>query len=476
MVQGRVPTGIEGLDPLIEGGLPRGSLILVAGNPGTGKTCLSAEFLYQGAIKFSENGLFVSFAEGRETFVENMLKFGLDFKKLAKKGKFEVLDLVTTKEKGIETVMELVMSEVASLGAERLVIDSFSAMTHAFERKIDARIFVHLLSKMVRQTGCITLLIIEIPTGSNQIGLGIEEFLSDGILILKKTRIEGRLAREFEIAKMRGTKLEETVFLFSLNNGFHVFPPFEQKPVEKPKRFKPISNSATHFSTGSPDLDKLLEGGYPRGGVVLMEIGENVSTPKYHLLLFPTPINFVSQKRGAMIIPSIGIDADYALKMGRSFGFNDGEMHTFLRVAEGRTQTRDRNRPYVLTMESRTIKEDYSRWVEAQNELMEETHHPVLEIVGLDAMKAMFGEEAVDLVVAQAAAQTRRNGNLTIAIGKPESGPLTQKIANVSDIHLKLISEHGALLLFGLKPRTGLYILETDVSNGYPLPKVTPVV
>jgi len=476
MGQGRVPTGIEGLDPLIEGGLPRGSLVLVAGNPGTGKTCFSAEFLYRGATKFSENGLFVSFAEGRETFIENMLKFGLDFKKPVKEGKFEVLDLVTIKEKGMETVMEIIMSEVASLRAQRLVIDSFSAMTHAFERKIDARIFIHILSKMVRQTGCTTLLIIEVPTGSNLIGLGIEEFLSDGIFILKRTRIEDRLARELEIAKLRGTKLKETIFLFSLNDGFHVFPPFEQKPIKKPKRVKPISDSATHFSTGSPDLDRLLGGGYPKGGVVLIDIGENISTPKYHLLLVPTPVNFMSQKRGVMIVPTIGIDSDYALKIGHSYGFKNGEMHPFLRVAEGRTQTRDRNIPCVLTMESRTIKEDYSRWLEAQKELVEETHQPVLEIVGIDMIEAMFGEETVGSVMAQAATQTRRNGNLTIALGKPGSGPLSQKIANVSEVHLKLVREHGALLLFGLKPRTGLHVLETDVSRGYPLPKITPIV
>lgn len=476
MVQGRVPTGIAGLDPLIEGGLPRGSLVLVAGNPGTGKTCFSAEFLYQGATKFSENGLFVSFAEGRETFIENTLKFGLDFRKPAKEGKFEVLDLVTFKEKGMETIMEMVMSEVASLRAQRLVIDSFSAVTNAFEKKIDARIFIHILSKMVRQTGCTTLLIIEVPTGSDRIGLGIEEFLSDGIFILKRTRIEGRLARELEIAKLRGTKLKETVFLFSLNDGFHVFPPFEQKPIEKPKRFKPISDSATHFSTGSPDLDKLLGGGYPRGGVVLIEVGENVSTPKYHLLLVPTPINFMSQKRGVMIVPSIGLDSDYALKTGHSFGFKDGEMHPFLRVAEGRTQTRDRNRPCVVTMEARTIKEDFSRWMEAQKKLVDETHQPVLEIIGLDAMKAVFGGEDLDSVMAQATTHTRHNGNVTIALGKPGTGPLTQGAANICDVHLKLVREHGALLLFGLKPRTGLYVMEMDVSEGYPLPKVTPIV
>lgn len=473
MVQDRVSTGIEGLDPLIEGGLPRGSLTLVAGNPGTGKTCFSAEFLYQGATKSSEKGLFVSFAEGRKTFIANMLKVGLDFRKAEKKGKFKVFDLVSIKERGMETVMEMIMNEIVSLRIQRLVIDSFSSMIHAFERKIDARIFVHILSKMVHQIGCTTLLTIEIPTGSNQIGLGVEEFLADGIFILKKTRIEDRMARELEIAKLRGTKMKDNTFFFSLNNGFRVFPPFEQKPIEKSERFKPTSDSATHFSTGIPDLDKLLDGGYPKGRNVLIEIGDNISTEKYHLLLLPTPINFISQKRGVMIVPSIGMCSDDALNIGRSYGFNDGEMHSLLRVAEQRNHNGEQNKPCVLTMEAKNIEEDYSRWIEAQNKLIEETNQPVLEIIGTDMVESVFSEEAVKSVVAQATAQTRRNGNLTIAISKPGSDPLTQKIANISDVHIKLVREHGALLMFGLKPRTGLHVLEADVSEGYPLPKIT---
>lgn len=61
----RVPTGIEGLDPSIEGGFPRGSLILLAGNPGTGKTVFGAQFLYRGASVYGEPGVYVSFAESR---------------------------------------------------------------------------------------------------------------------------------------------------------------------------------------------------------------------------------------------------------------------------------------------------------------------------------------------------------------------------------------------------------------------------
>ena len=55
----KVPTGIKGLDSVISGGFPRGSLILLAGNPGTGKTVFSSAFLYHGAVDYGENGIYV---------------------------------------------------------------------------------------------------------------------------------------------------------------------------------------------------------------------------------------------------------------------------------------------------------------------------------------------------------------------------------------------------------------------------------
>jgi len=470
----RVPTGIKGLDPIIEGGFPQGSLILVAGNPGVGKTIFGAEFLHEGATKFGQKGVYVSFAEGRENFNENMLRFGLDFEKLEESGKIRVLDLVTVKEAGMETVMEMIASEIQSLGAERLVIDSFSALTCAFDTKINVRILIHILSKMIRQAGCTALLITEIPTGNAQIGFGIEEFVADGILILKKVRIEDRLAREIEVVKLRGTKLEENTFFFSLEGGFQVFSPFKPKIVEEARIFEPIPDPETHFSTGIPNLDKVLDGGYSRGSVVLFEIGPNLSIPNYQLLIAPTAANFLSQNRGVMITPTIGVDADYILKVSRDYGFSE-EIYNILRVVEYLMLTQGQSKPYVLPVEARTPKEAYSLWKRARDELREKTGQPVLEILGMDTLESTFGEENVKSMLALAATNTRHQGNLTIVLIKPGMEDIARRIANISEVHLRLMREHGTLLLFGQKPRTGLYVMEMDASRGHPLPKLTPV-
>jgi circadian clock protein KaiC len=201
----RVPTGITGLDELIQGGFPRSTLILLAGSPGTGKTIASAHFLYHGAKNLDESGIYVSFAERRDFFFDNMKKFGLDFEKLESKGKFKFLDVMTTREKAVSLTFGTVLGDVLAIDAKRLVIDSFSAMAQSFERKIDARIILHMINKLMRQTGCTTLLLVEVPKGNKKLGLGFEEFVADGIIQFETIYEKEGIQKRAVILKMRGT-------------------------------------------------------------------------------------------------------------------------------------------------------------------------------------------------------------------------------------------------------------------------------
>jgi len=161
-----VPSGMEGLDELVGGGLPRGGLIVLAGNPGTGKTISSAQFLYRGCVDYGERGVYASFAEDRETFYHNMKALGFDFERLEKEGRFCFLDLVTVRGEAVSTAVELIVGKVAELGAKRLVVDSFSAMAQAFKDPHDARIVLHdIMYRIARSMGCTTILIVEVPPG-----------------------------------------------------------------------------------------------------------------------------------------------------------------------------------------------------------------------------------------------------------------------------------------------------------------------
>lgn len=222
----RVRTGIENLDFLLKGGFPRGSLIVLAGNPGSGKTILGGQFLYAGATKYNEPGVYVSFAEGRSILIEFMKAFGFDFGKLETQGKVRIMDLVAMKEAGLSAAMENVLGAIMSMKAKRLVIDSFSAIASAFREKADVRVMLHtILSKMVRQLDCTTILITEISWGKQSIGEGIEEFVADGVIMIDSFIENFEMKRRMIILKMRGTEHSTKYHDVSVSaNGISIVP------------------------------------------------------------------------------------------------------------------------------------------------------------------------------------------------------------------------------------------------------------
>jgi len=470
----RVSTGIEGLDEVLQGGFPKGSMILLGGNPGTGKTIFSAEFLYHGARDFFENGLYVSFSEGRDAFIANMSSLGLDFEKLEREGKFKILDLVTVKEAGLDTLMEMMTSDIDTLGVERLVIDSFTAMANAFAKPIDVRIALHLLSKIVRQSGCTTIVITEIPTGEQRIGLGIEEFVSDGIIVLEKRWVEGRLLRELVVEKMRGTRMARTRFLFTLHNGFKVFQPFKAGRVEEPRRFQPIPHTEERFSTGSEELDEII-GGLPRGSAVLIEFGTEISREASMLFSVPIMANFGTQGMAMIILPCSGFNAETIYEIAKEFQLTEEEINDLLRVVERLRPYLKRDVDYVFVPKGQDIREVYEGIARLRQELRERTGKPVLGFIGLDTAGIVLGEESLRNILDQIVTDTRIEGGLIVFVSKPGVEGIAQYVANMADIHVRVVCENGVILFYGVRPRTSLYVAEMDCSKGYPMPKFTPI-
>ena len=118
--QGRfIKTFVQGLDDVIPG-FPRGGLILVSGLPGAGKTSLAMSFIYNGALKAGEPGIYVSVYESRERFIENARSFGIDFEKLEERDLFEFISLPILKEVGVAESFNMVVERVEEMGARGL--------------------------------------------------------------------------------------------------------------------------------------------------------------------------------------------------------------------------------------------------------------------------------------------------------------------------------------------------------------------
>jgi circadian clock protein KaiC len=239
--------------------------VLLAGNPGAGKTSFSAKYLHYGVIKRNEPGIYVSFAEGREAFFANCKRMNMDFEPLEKQHKFELLDFATPAiEKGAGDILTVVLAEISKIRAKRLVIDSFSALSQSFRLPIEARAVLHtVLGKMVRLAGCTTLLVVEKPMGENRTGAGIEEFVADGVISLNLEPRKGSLSRKIQVLKMRGTKAITRQYSYEIgDNGVEVSDP-EIAMVERV--------SGERLRTGPPGLDKMLGGGLLKSSSTLVE-------------------------------------------------------------------------------------------------------------------------------------------------------------------------------------------------------------
>ena len=202
----RVPTYIPGFDELVEGGFSQESIILLVGNPGSGKSIFAAQFLYEGATRDSENGVYVSFSETRVSLLRNLMRFGWDYEKLEAEGLITILDLSTTKEMGIQSNLNKILETIKDVNADRLVIDSITALTLPLEKPADVRFLIHLLYRFLQQVGCTTIMISDLPWGSQKIGSSVEEFIADGLILMLTNFDEtGNLTRTMQILKMRTT-------------------------------------------------------------------------------------------------------------------------------------------------------------------------------------------------------------------------------------------------------------------------------
>ncbi|MEM3516560.1 MAG: ATPase domain-containing protein [Candidatus Bathyarchaeia archaeon] len=471
----RVKTGVDELDEIIEGGFPKRSLILLVGEPGTGKTVFCMQFLVKGC-ELGESCIYVSFNESKDTLIENLSRhLNVDLNKFESEGKLKILDFAAMKEGAISIILETILSEVKSLKAERLVIDSFSVMAQAFREAMDVRIVLHtVLNKIVKQMNCTTLIIEEAPIGESKIGLGIEEFVVDGIIMLKRSELKKRFFRELEVIKLRGVELKERKLVFTLKNGFKVFPIFKLKPV-KPKRFQPIPEQPDKYSTGSNDLDEILNGGITKGSIVLFEVDEKVSISEYHLVMAPIAIEFVFQGRGVIIVPSAGVDIEVLKNTSKNYGVTDEEFNSFLRVAEVGIKESERIYPNIIALKGKDWREDIYNIMEASKELNAVTNQPNLYIIGLDILSAYHGEKACEIILTRLATRIRKSKAVLIALIKGHKD-LATRVMPIADFHLRILKKHGCLLLYGVKPRTRLYGVEFDVSKGYPLPKFTAIV
>lgn len=249
MIVQRVSTGIPDLDGLIEGGFPSDSLILLVGCPGAGKSTLAAQFLYKGATNHGERGAYISFAETKRALLRNMLRFGWDFERLEKYERISILDLSTTREAGLQQNINRILETITKLEVNRIVLDSFTAISMGQREPIDTRVLFHLFYQFLKEIHCVSLVIVDKPWETESFGGGGGgiEFIADGIIFLETLYDENNmLQRRLKILKMRGTNHAKEAYEYDIDsNGFKILGTEHKAASEASKKALPLRYQTT---------------------------------------------------------------------------------------------------------------------------------------------------------------------------------------------------------------------------------------
>ncbi len=264
------PTGIQGLDEITGGGLPRGRPTLICGSAGCGKTLLSMEFLVRGATEFNEPGVFMAFEETTQDLTDNVASLGFDLKDLVARKKL-LLDFVhfepsETEEAGdydLEGLFIRLGEAIKSIRAKRVVLDTIEVLFSGLSNPVVLRAELHRLFLWLKEKGVTAIITGELGDGSLTRN-GLEEYVSDCVIVLDHRVSDQVSSRRLRVVKYRGSTHGTNEYPFLIDeDGISVL------PVTSLGLQQIASNE--RIPSGVARLDSMLGGaGYYRGSSVLV--------------------------------------------------------------------------------------------------------------------------------------------------------------------------------------------------------------
>lgn len=281
------PTGIPGFDEITGGGLPRDRATLVCGGPGCGKTLLSAAFLVNGATRYDEPGVFVTFEETEDELALNVSSLGYDLNALEARKSIVVdhvrIDRCEIEELGnydLEGLFIRLNLAIDSIGARRVVLDTIETLFGGLDDQAILRAELKRLFRWLKEKPVTAVVTGE--TGDRLLTRnGLEEYVSDCVILLDN-RVNGNIStRRLRVVKYRGSAHGTNEYPFLIDDGGITVMPITSAELEH-------EASEERVPTGISALDDMLRGGgYYRGSTVLVSgtAGTGKSSVAAHLAM-----------------------------------------------------------------------------------------------------------------------------------------------------------------------------------------------
>lgn len=452
-----------------------GNVLLIHGTPGAGKTTLGFELLRRmegpriGQHSIPPNRLYVSSrvspAKLRKHFPWINEVVDSQSGRIARANWTEAQEDVRVSE--ADNLIQKVLALKRSVQKGLIVIDSWEgAIRNANEQGIRM-----LESAILSEPDESKFGVVLVSEEKEEDPLS---HLVDGVVTLSSSELEGRRIRTLVVNKLRGFRVRAHQGLFTLENGRFTFLPdteFFDRTSANPKIPKPVPHSETSFSTGSPDLDKMLGGGVKRGSSFLIDLNASTVSPEaLRILLNIIRANFVNQGGSSINIPSATLSSESVAESLKPLVGN-ATLEERVRIAEYNQGLPPRR--WRIHLKGKLL-EDVNLFNSCWNELRAISSSTLLTS-DFDRIVQTYGEDLTLPGLAEIGANIRDSGALSIGVASQPT-KVREEFLRIADYHLKMQHFNGSLVIYGVKPFTNIHGLAFAFERGCPSLRLTEVV
>jgi KaiC/GvpD/RAD55 family RecA-like ATPase len=435
LAETRIAT-IFGLKQFMQGPI---NTVLIKGLAGTGKTTVALEILKAAG-------------QGKGAYISSRVPKGLLETHIpAMKETIEGQQFLDIRLEDATSVLDFVMRLTEPRKIKTIVFDSWDGLAKELEQRERLRAEKTLMA-LANNSGAQFIFVSEEP------GATTIDYLVDGIVEVMSVDVQDRTVREFMIHKLRGTKISQHKYIFTLLEGkFTFFGPYAVPDYSKMSKFAQRPDIDGSYSLGSRALDGLFGGMIP-GSTLAIEYDENVPYTALRAIGLPPIINFLSMGRSAILLPLPGA--------------NDEETSSILAKGAGERAVTDRlsilnvlrtsdikttNLPKIAT--PREIHEEVTN--ETTRLRKQSVDKTVLLVKSVSALENLFASDLDSLleVTSQEIITLQQSRDAHILFLAKDS-PIRSRILSISSSYAKMFVKDGTVLMFGVKPHTGIYALQ----------------
>jgi KaiC/GvpD/RAD55 family RecA-like ATPase len=441
-----------------------GSTLLVKGYAGAGKTTLALQLLAQ--LSKGSKGVYIS-SRVSERKVAQQLPWVEGIRSKEKKNEFIDIRLGTAESVLAET-LRIIGRKSRDARIKAIVLDTWDGLAKEMEEKEKLKAEKTLVA-LADSSRTRMIFVSEEP------GKTTMDYLVDGIIELVRNEEYGRIFREIEIQKLRGTLISQHKYLYTLFGGvFRHFEPYSPAACDEGKWFKPIEDHDDAFSFGTAAMDQVF-GGLGKGNTTLFEYGGDVPYSALRLVEIPAIVNALNLGHGVVVVPLPGAGVESLAAVIRDGTSEEAIRERLAIVAQG-----DPNafKPPFYGISPKNPKEgtqyvsDLIAGVRRRSK-----REGVLVMESVSQVEGAFAS-SLDLLAEQISTwisniQTTRVDTITFFM--PAESLLRTRLIGMSRGHARLFVRDRSVVLMGDKPSTEAMVLEHSRENPI-LPALTSIV